>query len=1311
MFSDREKGGWFLGLAALAAVFLGVQLRPAGHPASADAAKQRDDPRAPAAQPAPGPAAEGPLKPVWEFLGPAATPRPPKEPTWAKRFALELSSNGPVVSERPPRQEERERLYDWPSCAELTGCHFRFLIATVPDPAESGFPGMFDQVVESLQRAIEADNYVIDHKWLPWEKPAAPGRQVDSLDRQTHPGLILFREDLSPGEDPRKPKRGLSLLALLLVGETPTAGIHKHAFLNAVRVIRDCPGHKEEGNLVRVIGPYFSGSAVSLRLALHKTREDMPTDAGIPQPGIKVVCGGASGFSHKEFLKPFTEGGWTGNKDCNLALPGQQVDEKPFQTTILPSDLVLTWVCRYLGNPLDPVQGEPPAPIIVLYEANTSFGQGVAENVKCNCKTKEDPRKVPFFLLPFPLHISQLRSSYTKDQLAKLESQGLPRSGRNLPFPMEDGDGRPSGRETIRAQAPLLTAAIDDLILDNVVTTMAQKQVRHVCLVSTDPQDAIFLARVIRDRYPDVQLFAVGNDLLFTHDDFHYALHGMILGSTYPLHPSCQRWSDLSLQKQRSRILFAQESYQGYYNATLVHLAKDQKTRPEKDLINQLMDYGWEGENCDTTMPPLWISVVSGNGQLIPAAYIPPAQYSNGGAVEDDPLQYLFRRQRSTGANPTVDFGPFTFPNIWFVFFVAFLLAIGWGLRRAWIYLRDSRWGSDAAEHCYRFKQRVDFAVMCLAVILLYGSMAELAWTPLRAGLFVHDPFAALAVCLGILGSLAALIMGWLAVMAAHRLEIRGWDWRRRWYQYCEVIRCSAPMYGCPVWLGPVCRAGFWIVFSDLFMLGLVTLTMVCFLWRNAVAALHSPFGVREILYFERAVHLSNGVSPLLPRLFFCLALFVWGLYLVKKLHLANRFALRCPFPDNGSAAFAGLRDLDRDIRAELMPPSTLQRHFPQCMLMFLFLLICLAKLLHDGIPPVDGVGFGRLSLFGFFTGSFLLLFTLLQFHFAWRVLQKMLRFLALLPMQTAFERLSEKVVAIFGHYLFSLRPRHSHLAVGVQQFEQMRRMLPAFQAELQRAAEGERGVGQLDNATLRAAWEEFQDAFQGPQLELALTREFESELRPAIEEDLQPPDTAVQNWGGRTGAYIHQLAECCLRVVCHFWGAHAMDEAFGQARSAAGQTGPPSKTPAILSLPEGNPIREWAVAAEDFVAMEIVRYLSQFIVQLRNLLTCLTVGSMLLILAATVYPFFPQHLLLQFLTVLGGGIATLIIAFLIQLNRDELVSRITRSTPNRFTPDISFLHGTAAYVLPIVVGLMVQFPIITSTLRSLFDPLFHIIK
>src|SRR5262249_4384185 len=129
------------------------------------------------------------------------------------------------------------------------------------------------------------------------------------------------------------------------------------------------------------------------------------------------------------------------------------------------------------------------------------------------------------------------------------------------------------------------------------------------------------------------------------------------------------------------------------------------------------------------------------------------------------------------------------------------------------------------------------------------------------------------------------------------------------------------------------------------------------------------------------------------------------------------------------------------------------------------------------------------------------------------------------------------------------------------------------------------------------------------------------------------------------------------------------------------------------------------------FCAIEITRYLKQFIVQLRTLLASLTLGSILLLLAAAAYPFFPRSQLLVFLTVLGGVTSVAIVIFLIRLNRAEMSSWSTSRPPNRFPPAWVFVEGTAKSVLPILAAFTVQFPFVTSTLRTLLDPLFHLLK
>src|SRR6185437_6940011 len=380
-------------------------------------------------------------------------------------------------------------------------------------------------------------------------------------------------------------------------------------------------------------------SAVSLNQALRDTKQlidqaDKCEGLKTPEPRIKVVTGSASGFRHADFID-----GWTGLPDLL---------DPPFETTILPDYLVLNHLFQFLRDPAAPVAGQTPRPIVVLQEANTDFGQYTIKKL-ANEKLAEksepgyavNPADVTFFQVPFPLHISQLRASYTKEQMSRLESQGLPHSLRDLPLPTAEGDAQERGHLAVPSQDPLMTAALGDLVLNNLVTTLAQKHARHVCLVSTDPKDKIFLARVIKDRYPDVQLFTVGGDLLFTHEDYNHAMHGMIVGSTYPLYPSFQSWSDFSADQTPQRILFTHSSFEGCYNATLIHLAGRRDTKDAAQITCQMMDYGWEGSGSDT-MPPIWISVVGDNGQLIPLRYVPPSDYRVTDSEGEDPLQYFF---------------------------------------------------------------------------------------------------------------------------------------------------------------------------------------------------------------------------------------------------------------------------------------------------------------------------------------------------------------------------------------------------------------------------------------------------------------------------------------------------------------------------------------------------------------------------------------------------------------------------------------------------------------------------------------------
>jgi hypothetical protein len=103
-----------------------------------------------------------------------------------------------------------------------------------------------------------------------------------------------------------------------------------------------------------------------------------------------------------------------------------------------------------------------------------------------------------------------------------------------------------------------------------------------------------------------------------------------------------------------------------------------------------------------------------------------------------------------------------------------------------------------------------------------------------------------------------------------------------------------------------------------------------------------------------------------------------------------------------------------------------------------------------------------------------------------------------------------------------------------------------------------------------------------------------------------------------------------------------------------------------------------------------------------------LTVATPLLLLAAASYPFQPERPLLYALMALFGAVVAGILYVLYGLNKNELVSRITKTVPNRFTPDRGFLTSVGTYVLP-VLGVAAAYLI--GAFRVVLEPLLSALR
>jgi hypothetical protein len=114
--------------------------------------------------------------------------------------------------------------------------------------------------------------------------------------------------------------------------------------------------------------------------------------------------------------------------------------------------------------------------------------------------------------------------------------------------------------------------------------------------------------------------------------------------------------------------------------------------------------------------------------------------------------------------------------------------------------------------------------------------------------------------------------------------------------------------------------------------------------------------------------------------------------------------------------------------------------------------------------------------------------------------------------------------------------------------------------------------------------------------------------------------------------------------------------------------------------------------AREDFAAICITLYLSQFLLYVRHQMLIVTVSPILLLLAMTLYHFEPQNL---FSAICNGLIilsATVTLTVLVQINHNGTFSHINQTQPFYVSLDRDFLISVIAYASPIVILVLTQF-------------------
>jgi hypothetical protein len=1104
---------------------------------------------------------------------------------------------------------------------QIHGYKTEFLIATVPDPIDSAYGHAFDQVVDALQRAIEKkDGYILDRCWLPWEldrkaKPK-PGEQPANY-RETKPGILLFRHSRDKNRNVTKP----GLLVVFLVGETPMGGLHKQAFYQALKLMT-AVGHPE-GEPVRVVGPYFSGSQTSLQFvvgdwwaqggSLYSFRD--------PHPPYKfeVITGNATAVRKTEFFS------YESNK---ATFPAWRDGGIRFTSTVIPTRTTLGAMLHFLtrrdaaGTQDEFAVGADlvPGKVAILAESNTGFGKAI-NNLPAD----------QVVTLRFPLHISRVKSEYTQVAKEKDRKAGATEDDPLLGLTINDDQGPGEG---VPSQGGSTTTAMNGQVLSRILSTISREQCRYVGVIASDTRDKLFLIRLIREHCPDVRVFVTDGDLLLTHPEYRYYMRGVIIGSTYPLVPRNQNWVDAGT---RERILFPSVGAQGYYNATLMHFG----------LHDQLLEYSAPAfalrdpakpELADDR-PPIWISMVAPNGAIVPLHLY--TRY-------DDKTGYVAVRERREGEEVAdavaIGFG-LEYPGA--------MLPVGLGLLAGWGFLIVRAWRNPHARLFWRGGSLVTWPDLFYRNIIL-GSQVILT-VPVLCAVWTHAEARHFESAWGVgFVAIASFCMAALALGMVKPLCRRGIGnlFRGKRLPGESAFLPTAPQDSRLERLN-------WLALNFgaySFVFGFAAV-FLCRFW------LYGDFA-RRSLFFIRAVDLSTGLSPLTPLVFVCLAYAGWGFFQLKRTFIAERFYVPNPYP--ATPAFSRIHAADAEVRDEVVHEAIILKHPGALVAAGLALGAFGVAVWMQSLPTVEGWAWDLLFFFGFAWLFLLSTTTLVRMFFVWRKVKALLDAIAAQPMMRAFGRLPLKVTEIFGRYLFTQRPQLSHLRVPAHQ---LRLLVEAAEKDPESAPEL-RGLAATADEIDGLLTKHLDGGGRG-----RASRRAEREVRDRLS----------------------AVASVCLGVLAHRGKELAVDEAFGGGQGK-------DEKPAPTSV--GEPA--WVGLAESVAATQVVIYASQFFVQLRNLVWAAILTSSLLLLAATSYPFHPEKLLLIGLIALSGAGMAGVLYVLIEMNRDEVVSRVTKTTPGKFSLDSGFLGSVFTYIVPVAGILTAQ---LSGSFRWLLEPLLRVMK
>jgi hypothetical protein len=1204
------------------------------------------------------------------------------------------------------------------------------LVATIADPIDSGLGYQYETSLQTLRRgvehAVDRESLYRDRSFLPWDDRDLPDDQQKQAAgcRVALPGIMLFRG----GADPTP-----HLLAVLLVGESPTSGLRQAALLNALAIARAlAPELARPEATLRLVGPTFSGSAQSLHHALRA----FALAAGEPLH-FRVRSGTATGADLPA---------WLGTAAAPLPLaPGSDVR---FDATTVPEAdaecAYFHFLRRRLGVPLehDGVprdHGVPLARVATLVESGTEFGATPLSENAPRCAFRASSA------FAFPFHVSALRDAYEDlDQRAGAKPDGSIARATSLDASLREP------RVALDTEAPPSpkTQTAVDLTLSNVLERLVTREVRYLGIHATDVGDAIFLARKIRDVAPDVRLAFFDADTLLLHGAFERELLGSLVVSPYPF----LGLSELSTDDGTPMLLprfdgFENGAAEGLFNAVVAtraeaaHAAKPLERLREYTLGSQ-------------TPLPVWIATV-GRGTLVPngAGATPDCAHRLFGTPDANPAATLcsaplkaaearrdaFRRAEASELRP---YPRATLPNAWFFLYV--LIAFGLFVDVTRQNLQERKLETNAV--LVRGKpiqdQTLDLAIgrtkwrlyatirsFLFVLALAYMGSLHVVWFVALGALRPNAWSAAPANLLFQLG--VVLVSSWLlgvAVLLSAQAAARflrdyrafgRWAGENLWPRLRDVAeslrtpdsegrepetqqqpeRASAPPSRgslrdrISLTLGvarPVGRLeSAHISFAQLRLLVTIALTLAsgftALLFADTWNWVDGPRTSRLVLMAFRDVRLASGVCPSTPALLCLGCVYLWAVGRMARLTLAHSVSRASP-PD-------GEADLvSTPLRVILFPGyargKTPDGGFTE---VERDVLNAIWRPVTGNVYPMTALGILTFPVVVFWLeplstlesswGSWLLRgglwlsvsllgVTLVQLVQFWLALQRLLRRTLEHPLGTAFDGVPSFARDSLDHQL-------SRTPAEMLRWAACARLYAELVRERKR-------LGKLpfacDDATLalrESLLLELRNAALAGKPSLALSTD------PHVNGGSTPPPHPQKERADAEVALAQGVilaASSVMQVV----------------EEAAACDAEPSAA-----------VAKWLESARVFAATVVTLLIHRHVRQFRHFMQVTTGSTLLLLFAVTSYPFEPYRMLLTFSWLVVLSVVALSIWVFVELDRNTLMSHVNGTRPGEVTLNWAlFVRVLSFGAVPLLSVAAAQYPQIATLVFRTLSPL-----